>query len=94
MPKKTQLRAYLLLGLSPLFLSACAGPPALKVISFMADGISYLATDKTITDHGLSAVTQKDCKMIRTLKREDVCQDEIIEEAMIDPVKLIEPEVQ
>ncbi|SCA57636.1 conserved exported hypothetical protein [Candidatus Terasakiella magnetica] len=94
MPNKNKLRAYLLLGSSLLFLSACAGPPALKIISFALDGISYLATEKTVADHGLSVVTEKDCKMIRTLKKEDICKDEIVEEAMIDSEELIVPAAQ
>lgn len=72
MPSKT---AALFVSL-PLFLSGCAAPPALQVLSLALDGISYLATDKTLADHGLSAVTQKDCKLLRGLKDKKVCQEE------------------
>jgi len=71
MPSKT---AAIFVSL-PLFLTGCAAPPALQVLSLAIDGISYLATDKTLADHGLSAVTQKDCKLLRSLNDKKVCQE-------------------
>ncbi|NVK17611.1 MAG: hypothetical protein HWE30_02820 [Methylocystaceae bacterium] len=68
------------------FLSGCAAPPALQILSLAIDGISYIATDKTVADHGLSVIAQKDCKMLRTFQKEDICQDEKEE----DPNRLFE----
>ncbi len=72
-------------------LSACAAPPALQVLSLVIDGVSYLATEKTVTDHGLSVVTQQDCKMLRSLQGDDICQkeDEVLEEELIETEELI-----
>ncbi|KAF0109840.1 MAG: hypothetical protein FD149_2760 [Rhodospirillaceae bacterium] len=41
--------------------------------SYVADGISYLATGKSMSDHGLSAVMQKDCRLWRVVVGETVC---------------------
>ncbi len=56
-----------LLLLSPVALSGCALPPAVVVGSYAADGVSYWATGKTVTDHGLSAVTGHDCGVVRAI---------------------------
>lgn len=44
--------------------------------SLFADGISLVTTDKTLTDHGLSAIAGKDCAVWRGIKGEDICFDE------------------
>ncbi len=96
MPFPPRLRLYATISLSTLFLSGCAAPPAFQVISLALDGISYLTTDKSVADHGLSIVAQEDCKMLRTLKGEDICQKEpenvkvledVIEKTTIDSGK-------
>jgi cell division protein FtsN len=56
-------------------LSACALPVPFQIASWAIDGISFIATDKSIADHGLSLVAQKDCAMWRGLKGEDICSD-------------------
>lgn len=87
MPKSPLKAGRNLCGLSCLCLAlnACAAPPALQLLSLAIDGVSYLATDKTVADHGLSAIAQKDCKMLRTFRDEEICQEEeIIQEASID----------
>src|SRR5579863_3938157 len=55
------------LVLVPLALGACALPPAIVIGSYAADGVSYLATGKTVTDHGLSAATGHDCAVLRSI---------------------------
>lgn len=80
MPKRSlsigrNLRSVTLLCTLIFCLSACAGPPALQILSLAIDGISYLATDKTIADHGLSKISGQDCKMLRTLQGNDICQE-------------------
>jgi len=51
-----------LIGL--LSMGGCGLPPAVAIGSYAADGVSYLATGKTVTDHGLSAATGEDCAVI------------------------------
>ncbi len=58
-----------------LFLSACALPPSVQIASWVADGISYIATKKSLTDHGISLLTQRDCALWRGIKGEAICRD-------------------
>ena len=60
-----------------LVLAGCALPVPIQVASWVADGVSYIATSKTIVDHGISAMVGKDCAMLRGLSGEDACRDEI-----------------
>lgn len=59
--------------LVPVFVTGCALPPAYTIASFAADGISYLATGKSTTDHALSIVAQEDCAMLRALREKAIC---------------------
>lgn len=56
-----------------LLVSGCALPVPIQIASWALDGISYLATQKSVTDHGLSFVTQKDCALWRGVQGEDIC---------------------
>ncbi len=58
-----------------LFLSACAVPPSVQIASWVADGISYIATQKSLTDHGISFLAQRDCALWRGVKGEAICRD-------------------
>lgn len=57
-------------------LGACAVPPAVTVASLAADGVSYAATGKSMTDHGLSAATGEDCALLRFIKHQSVCRND------------------
>ena len=39
------------------------------------DVVSYVATDKTTTDHALSYFFNKDCSIARTLKLKKICEE-------------------
>ena len=65
-----------LVVLCPLLAGACAAPVPLQIASWTADGISYLATRKSVTDHGLSIVVGQDCALLRGLTEGAVCRDE------------------
>jgi len=60
----------------PLVLGGCGLPVGVTVASFIADGVSLLTTEKTLTDHGISLVTDEDCALWRSLKGEDICHAE------------------
>ena len=67
---------------SLLFLSAlvsgCAVPVGVTVASWAIDGFSYAATKKSITDHGLSFIVDKDCAVHRVVTEMDIyalCRD-------------------
>lgn len=60
--------------LASLLAGGCALPAGVVVASYAADGVSYAASGKTVTDHGLSAATAHDCGIIRALfHRKPLC---------------------
>lgn len=67
------LRLATLLAL-PIPLASCVLPPAVTVASFAADGISLVATGKTVSDHALSTAANEDCRMWRLLTGGPVCR--------------------
>lgn len=58
-------------------LGGCALPVPIQVASWAIDIISVVTTEKSITDHGLSALTSKDCALYRAVTEDDnvVCRD-------------------
>ena len=64
------------LSLFCVALSGCALPVPLRVASWAIDGISYLATDKSVLDHSLSAASGQDCSLIRVASGESACRSE------------------
>lgn len=61
--------------LAPVVLTGCGAPVGFQIASVLADGVSLLTTDKTLTDHGLSALAEKDCAVLRGLKGKEICRD-------------------
>ncbi|MEO5336468.1 MAG: hypothetical protein H7841_06195, partial [Magnetospirillum sp. WYHS-4] len=76
----------------PVALGGCGAPVAFQVASLAADGISYLATGKSIFDHGLSAAAEKDCAMLRAVTEGEVCRDEAPDLAAAAPAPVPEGE--
>ena len=58
---------WLVLAAAAISLSACGLPPIVSVWSTALDFASYGSTGKTVTDHGVSLVLQKDCSLMRGL---------------------------
>ena len=69
-------RHRFLLVLAPVLLSGCAIPPAVSIASYVLDGVSYAATGKSVSDHGISAAAGRDCAMFRILKGQNPCRGE------------------
>ncbi|HEC91103.1 MAG TPA: hypothetical protein ENI55_05495 [Alphaproteobacteria bacterium] len=67
------MKKGLLLLTSLFLLAGCALPLPLKVASWALDGVSYLATNKSIAENGLSIIAQKDCSLMRPLQGQPVC---------------------
>ena len=63
---------WLFLVALTVVLSGCGLPTAVTVVSLVASGISYVSTGKSITDHGISLVLQKDCALLRGFEG-DIC---------------------
>jgi hypothetical protein len=60
----------------PLILSGCVAAPLVITGVGAASVVTNEATGRTITDHTVSSVSGKDCRISR-IGREDVCQDEV-----------------
>jgi hypothetical protein len=55
-----------------LFMGGCL-PVSVQVASLVIDGVSYIATEKTVAEHGLSAVTGQDCAVLKGIQRGSLC---------------------
>jgi len=66
-------------AVSMLGLGGCAGAPvAMTAASFAVDGMLYVGTSKSSTDHMLSAMLQQDCATFRVLSQGYVCKPVIV----------------
>ncbi len=54
--------------------SGCATSGALTLISLGASGVSYAATGKSLSDHALSLVLERDCAALRLLEGQAPCR--------------------
>ena len=54
-------------------LSGCTISPAVDAVSWTVDGVSYILTGKSMTDHAMSVAAGKDCAMTRVVKGEAAC---------------------
>jgi len=61
------MKRFAVLGAGLFLLGGCALPVPFQVASWAIDGISYLMTEKSVTDHGISVLSQKDCAILRGL---------------------------
>ncbi len=82
--------------LAALFIcTACAAPIGVTVVALMADGVTYAMTEKSISDHGLSAITEQGCAMHRVFTDGPVCSEnednlEVAENLPFDPGQTVE----
>ena len=72
----------------PALLSGCGLPPAVVIASYAADGVSYVGTGKSVTDHGISAAVGRDCALLRIIKGKAICKDEPTQRANPAPVEV------
>ena len=57
-----------------LCLSGCSLPPTLQFASYALDGFSLLVSGRSVRDHAISGVMNKDCKMSRVIAGREVCE--------------------
>lgn len=69
------MRRYVPLMAVTLLGGCGAIPPAIGLLSYAADGVSFLASGKTLSDHALSAAANQDCKLFRMAQNLEVCAD-------------------
>jgi hypothetical protein len=58
------------------------------IASYAADGVSYIGTGKSVTDHGISAAVGRDCALLRIIKGKSICKDEPTQRANPAPVEV------
>jgi len=60
----------------PFVLAGCTAalPPQLALVSQAADGVSYVFTGKSSTDHIVSAAFSRDCAVVRMAQGEAICK--------------------
>lgn len=57
-------------------LGGCAAiPPAVSLAGYALDGISLLASGRTVSDHVISVAAEQDCKLLRMAQNLEVCTD-------------------
>ena len=61
------------------------------IASYVADGVSYLVTGKSVTDHGISEATGRDCATWRLIKFESPCKSEPAQRE--EPAPVVEGEL-
>lgn len=67
-------------------LGGCTITPAVDAISWSVDGVSYLITGKSMTDHAMSAAAGKDCAFTRVMKGEAGClpvDDDVVGDRLV-----------
>lgn len=71
------LRKSVFAGGMCLVLSGCGAVPAgVEVASWAVDGISYIFTGKSVTDHGISVAADQDCSVMRVFSEGKVCREQ------------------
>ncbi len=62
------------LGIMAIAVGGCAAVPfPVQLVSWVVDGFSYVVSQKSVADHGLSAAMQKDCALWRGLTDGRIC---------------------
>ncbi len=65
----------LLIVACAFMLGGCALPIPVQIASWAIDGILLVTTEKTVADHGISLVADRDCAMLRAVTGGAVCRD-------------------
>ncbi len=73
----------LLIIVCPLLVGACALPLPLQIAVWATDGISYVMTSKSVSDHGLSAAVGQDCAVHRAITEGAICREDTDNEAVV-----------
>lgn len=70
------MKRFAALGAGLFLLGGCALPVPVQIASWALDGISYMLTEKSVADHGISMLAQKDCAVLRGLMESgEFCRD-------------------
>lgn len=69
------MRRGLVVAVVAVTLSGCALPVPVQIASWVLDGVSFVVTEKSVADHGISMIANKDCALWRGLKGDAVCSE-------------------
>ncbi len=58
-----------------LVVQGCALPIPIRVASWAIDGIVLVTTKKSVSEHGISMIAQKDCSLMRGVTKQQFCVD-------------------
>ncbi len=58
-----------------VWLAGCGLPPALTIISTVANSISFVANGKSLSGVALSAMTDQDCAVFRIVSNNEICRE-------------------
>lgn len=72
-----------MLGAGVVLLSGCAVPVPIQIASWALDGLSLIATEKSVSDHGISLVAQKDCAVWRGVVEGELCREREDNDVMV-----------
>ena len=86
-------KSLAMIGL-PILLGGCGLPPALTAASWALDGVSYLVSGKSVTDHAISEVASQDCALFRIVQDREICEDFEVDgnEGMVLVASVVVPE--
>jgi hypothetical protein len=74
-------------------LSGCFLPPAVSIALYGADGLSYVASGKSMGDHVLSQAAGQDCAVLRVAVDQAVCRSDATPLAKLSVDRRPEPAV-
>lgn len=81
--------------LIPFLLGGCALPVQFQIASFALDGFLYLTTEKSLTDHGISKVTGRDCALHRVVTRDgDICDEVVADDTAVALAPPVEKQIE
>ncbi|MEE8517356.1 MAG: hypothetical protein V3T02_12010 [Alphaproteobacteria bacterium] len=85
------MRPIVALALPVLFaVAACSIPTPLTVVTFAFDGVSLIASGKTLSDHALSTITNEDCAMWRVFKDRPICRNPETPDTVLAAVAVVD----
>ena len=75
MIKRINISLLPILFLLLLLLNGCAIPLPLEILSLVGNSVSYITTKKSLSDHVISQIADRDCAIWYIVKDMNICLD-------------------
>ena len=75
MIKRINISLLPILFLLLLLLNGCAIPLPLEILSLVGNSVSYITTKKSLSDHIISQIADRDCAIWYIVKDMNICLD-------------------